>query len=337
MQYNIGGDILDKISGIYFIKNKINNKIYIGSSIDLKRRISAHKYLLKNNKHYNLYLQRAWNKNTFKNFEFIIFETFDDIAEKELREKEENYIKNFKSLYNQNGYNINSKTDIVHCKYKKVCKFNLKGELVAIYDSLLEAFENSTDKSASAIYHCCNGFIKYSNGYTYRYYDNFEDKNNIKIEKINLKKENISYKKRYDFSKDLKNNIILCYSLKGNLLFTFKNVEEAHKELNVSKCSLFNRLKENNVYNEDNTYYYKTLSNYIFIRWKIEDIFPEKIVTNVKFLYKIEHATNIIVKEYEYNKRKLCAKELNISPCNLDRYIQRKKIIDGYYYKWIKY
>lgn len=49
-------------SGIYIIKNIINGKIYIGSAVNLVRRLKYHKWGLDKNIHYNIYLQRAWVK-----------------------------------------------------------------------------------------------------------------------------------------------------------------------------------------------------------------------------------------------------------------------------------
>lgn len=70
--------ILEK-TGVYIIKNKINNKIYVGSASStrkyyegFKRRFYKHKYELKNNKHRNSYLQNSWNKYGEDNFEFLI-------------------------------------------------------------------------------------------------------------------------------------------------------------------------------------------------------------------------------------------------------------------------
>jgi len=59
-------------SGIYCIKNTINNKVYIGSAKNLKHRINKHKYDLKNNKHYNKHLQSSWNKYGEESFSFEI-------------------------------------------------------------------------------------------------------------------------------------------------------------------------------------------------------------------------------------------------------------------------
>jgi hypothetical protein len=50
------------ISGIYKITNLKTGKVYIGKASRVSSRLANHKYLLRNNKHVNVYLQRAWNK-----------------------------------------------------------------------------------------------------------------------------------------------------------------------------------------------------------------------------------------------------------------------------------
>ena len=62
------------ISGIYQIKNLINNKIYIGSTINLKQRFNDHKKLLRHNKHPNNHLQSSWIKHGESNFVFELIE-----------------------------------------------------------------------------------------------------------------------------------------------------------------------------------------------------------------------------------------------------------------------
>ena len=57
-------------SGIYIITNTINNKVYIGSAIDIKRRHSQHFNNLKKGKHPNIHLQRSWNKHGEDAFRF---------------------------------------------------------------------------------------------------------------------------------------------------------------------------------------------------------------------------------------------------------------------------
>jgi len=63
---------IPKSSGIYQILNKTNNKFYIGSASNLRRRFSNHKCHLTKNSHSNLHLQNAWNKYGGDNFEFLI-------------------------------------------------------------------------------------------------------------------------------------------------------------------------------------------------------------------------------------------------------------------------
>ena len=54
---------------IYFIKNKITGKYYIGETIDYKNRISHHFTDLKYNNHHSHKLQNAYNTYGKDNFE----------------------------------------------------------------------------------------------------------------------------------------------------------------------------------------------------------------------------------------------------------------------------
>lgn len=45
--------------GIYYIKNKINDMLYVGQSVDIDRRKRDHLYHLRNNSHVNTYLQKV--------------------------------------------------------------------------------------------------------------------------------------------------------------------------------------------------------------------------------------------------------------------------------------
>ena len=61
-------------SGVYQIKNVANNKIYVGSSVNLIRRKREHITRLNCNTHNNTYLQRSWNKYGGDKFVFSILE-----------------------------------------------------------------------------------------------------------------------------------------------------------------------------------------------------------------------------------------------------------------------
>ena len=82
--------------GIY--KIIINNKVYIGSSFNIQRRLIQHKSDLKNNRHDNQHLQNAYNK--YKKITTEIVETFSSISDEKLRQLEREYIKLFNAEYN---------------------------------------------------------------------------------------------------------------------------------------------------------------------------------------------------------------------------------------------
>lgn len=88
--------------GIYIIKNTINDKVYIGSAVNIKRRFGDHKSRLKHSKHNNAYLQRAWNKYGKENFKFEVLEF---CAKEILNTREEFYISKFKATNENHGYN----------------------------------------------------------------------------------------------------------------------------------------------------------------------------------------------------------------------------------------
>jgi len=76
---------LFKVSGIYAIINRVDGKRYIGSAACLKTRISYHRSMLRNDRHDNSHLQRAWNRYGENNFSFFIIQfcAIADLIEKE--------------------------------------------------------------------------------------------------------------------------------------------------------------------------------------------------------------------------------------------------------------
>lgn len=57
-------------SGVYKILNTITGDFYIGSALDLVKRKGNHFHELRCNKHYNIHLQRAYNKYGESSFVF---------------------------------------------------------------------------------------------------------------------------------------------------------------------------------------------------------------------------------------------------------------------------
>lgn len=92
------------MKAIYSIKNKINNKIYIGSATNLSNRWSRHKSDLILKKHHSIYLQRAWDKHGEQSFEFSIIEEI--LESQDLIIKEQYYLDLYRSYNPEFGYNI---------------------------------------------------------------------------------------------------------------------------------------------------------------------------------------------------------------------------------------
>lgn len=99
-----------KKAGIYCIKNLINNKVYIGKSINIYERIRQHINLLnKESLDENRYLIRSWNKYGRDNFQYIVLE-YLEIDETILKERELYWMEKFKSLNRRFGYNLREDT-----------------------------------------------------------------------------------------------------------------------------------------------------------------------------------------------------------------------------------
>ena len=91
---------------IYQIRNKENNKRYIGSSNDFNKRKLSHIKCLLKNKHWNFHLQRSFNLAGINNFEFEIVEDCGLVDKKKLHERENFFIAFFDSKNIEKGYNI---------------------------------------------------------------------------------------------------------------------------------------------------------------------------------------------------------------------------------------
>ncbi|EHI96776.1 Excinuclease ABC C subunit domain protein [Clostridium sp. DL-VIII] len=97
--------------GIYAIKNTLNNKYYIGESINIEERWENHKLQMGKNHHRNKKLKKDLLKYGINSFEFIIIRDLDYLKTIQSSEVIENILLIIESLYMNkydsinNGYN----------------------------------------------------------------------------------------------------------------------------------------------------------------------------------------------------------------------------------------
>jgi group I intron endonuclease len=101
----------DRKSGIYCIRNLSNNKVYIGKSKNIYKRIHQHLYDLKNGrkKNENQYLMNAWNKYGNDAFEYFVLE-FLELDEGLLKDRELYWMEKYNSTDRDFGYNLRKDT-----------------------------------------------------------------------------------------------------------------------------------------------------------------------------------------------------------------------------------
>lgn len=164
----------EKICGIYKIENKINQKIYVGQSINIMRRWAAHKIDAFNKKlsqKYKSALYSAIRKYGLQNFNFEILER----CSKEDLNRRENYWIQYYCSNNPNfGYNLTSGGDNPPKTITKCYQYDLEGYFIKEFESVICASEE-TKTNKSSISRCCHGGIKSAGGYIWRLY---------KVEKI---------------------------------------------------------------------------------------------------------------------------------------------------------
>lgn len=173
---------------VYQIKNKLNNKSYIGSTINLHNRIIRHLWYLKHNIHHSPKLQQSFNKYGIENFEVNILCELE--KNKHIQILEEEYIKMLESV--DKGYNILSTTKpssygfklseeqkrkAIQKSCKKVIAFDrYSGEKIREFDSVRQAatFFNTSTSNISRV---CKGDLNYMKDAVFRYFDNVDFKN----------------------------------------------------------------------------------------------------------------------------------------------------------------
>jgi hypothetical protein len=204
-------------SGIYFIKNIVTNKIYIGQAVNIRKRFNCHKHMLRENKHDNIHLQRSWNKHGSKKFQFGVLEFCD---RDKLNEMETDYIKLYQSNNIEFGYNMSSGGDSplynqehvekmrrvrTEIAGKSVVQYDVDGNFVAEFDS----FNDAARKNKISVQSVANSV----------------NKQIITNEKIFISKDCIFDVNTYLVNSKLYNPI-LQYDLDGNYIREYNQLSE---------------------------------------------------------------------------------------------------------------
>lgn len=90
---------------VYKIRNVVNDKFYVGSTINMKERARTHRNRLRRGNHHSVHLQAAWNKYGEDCFRFEVVEEFD--AVELLRPAEDRWLAEFvgkECCYNKSLY-----------------------------------------------------------------------------------------------------------------------------------------------------------------------------------------------------------------------------------------
>lgn len=88
---------MEKISGVYEIRNTVTGWRYIGSSVNIDSRIRGHKWHLKHHDHFSSKIQNDWDGLGEDNFVFTVLEKCEP---KDILTREQFYIDTLKPEYN---------------------------------------------------------------------------------------------------------------------------------------------------------------------------------------------------------------------------------------------
>jgi hypothetical protein len=124
--------------GIYKFTNIINNKSYIGRSVNIENRKLQHNSASHNinTKEYNTYFHKAIRKYGIENFKFQILE---ECSCAELDKREQYWISFYQSNNPIYGYNMTSGGDKVYDNSKTIYQYDNDGKFIQTFKNAYEA------------------------------------------------------------------------------------------------------------------------------------------------------------------------------------------------------
>lgn len=241
------------ICGIYKITNKLNNKSYVGQSIDIFHRWKEHSMPYDNTK-----IHIAIKEQGIQNF---IFEILEICSQDQLDEREIYWINQIDS-YNE-GYNMttggqSSYSEKVSPYRKQVNQYDLDGNFLQSYPSLKIAIETT---GIWQIGECCREKRKTAGGYQWRYEEKHPSSENLgKCDAPGTKEKPV-----------------VCYSKNKEKIGEFKSIREAAKNTNTNPITI-TRSCQNKRRAENGTYWFYKDEDIDFAKTKIPKGGQKKIV-----------------------------------------------------------
>lgn len=232
--------------GIYKITNKINNKVYIGSSKEIENRFYEHILKLEGNYHINKHLNSAFNKYGSKNFKFEIIRIVSLFI---LRKAEQFYINKYNSLNPKFGYNKAVADANSHDNDEEVAIikntnyfgcYSKTGKLVKVFRTIGKVYEYLGIR-CTRIYDSCNSNL------TKTAKDLYWIRHDVSKGEFPLFLKVNSRKGRH-------RKIVQC-SIYNDVIKEFNSAVEAAKELNFSSFNITRCLNKNNLYKNYKWYY----------------------------------------------------------------------------------
>lgn len=240
-----------KKCGIYKIENCVNHKVYIGQSVDIYTRWSAHKKYKKYKDRQHYFLYQAMDKYGIDNFSFTILE---ECNESDLDDKEIYYIQLYDSY--KNGYNMTlggsgvkggnqssrnkaPKNIQQFCQHDitEVAKLDKRFNILAYYPSVQEAARQN-HVEATNISKTLQGRNIYCDGYIYMYADVVRELcDNIKDLMLYRLLEEV-YPYHIDEEHNNQPRKIIVFDLNGNQLGIYDTITEASQTYNVDSSSI---------------------------------------------------------------------------------------------------
>ena len=216
--------------GIYKIENTINGKVYIGQSKNIEDRWRSHirASKSKNSVGYNYYIHKAFRKYGIDKFAFSVIE---ECPIKELNEREEYWIKQYKSTKSKFGYNLTNGGDNTANHLQRPI-YQIDVDTKQIINEFKSCFEAGRyiGKSQANIRHCCDKKYHFAYGYIWRFVDDY-DPSEIKGNDLTSEKMMHGMKSKTIYQLD---------KITDQIINEFINTQDASNKTGISRSAITN-------------------------------------------------------------------------------------------------